>query len=282
MLSWLPFGGFVFRRNVNWVEAGCGICSVGFLIVCCVYGVKMLKSCSIKRRVAFLTLLFCIIVSYIAGLVGIWPFLYIYIGVFIQFPVRYFVLLFGTLLLTVSCYMKPSVWLYVVLVIAIGDVFISNPMVWSSPTDRGYDIYDVIINAEFASNDFVYTQEAYETYGFSVNSSSGTEYTYSNEYNGLSVDCSSNSGSDILTFPKLYYKGYHAYAEDGSQFAVVSGYSNYCEVNIGSYTGSLRLIYEVPIYLLTLFWLQIVSVAYILAKVLRRWCLSCIHKRKVE
>lgn len=226
------------------------------------------------------------VVAYLLGLHTIWGSVYEVTQSFFQFPIRYFIFFFGFVIVILSRVVKLSRLSVGVLIVCIVDIFLANPLGGSVSRGDLPPVFQYIVYAEYGGSNFldkmIVDNDLYEEYAFSIHSSSGTEYTYSNEYNGLSVDCSSNLGSDILTLPKLYYKGYHAYSEDGSQFTVVSWYSNYCEVNIGSYTGSLRLIYEVPIYLLMLFWLQIASVAYILAKVLRRWCLSCIHKRKVE
>lgn len=281
--SWLPFGGFLFRGLLGYQELGYSVGTIFSIVLYSVLSYQCFQYSTGRLRVILVVLLFILVVGYVVGLAYVWPLLYSQVQFVVQFPIRYFVLLFGGFLIFVSEHIKPDWKLYVILLISVFDIFISSPFSWEESIGN-VRLYDLMVNAEFASDDFVFDKYVYETYGFNIVSISGSTYAYENLYNGLSVDCSSNVGSDILTLPKLYYKGYHAYAEDGGHFAVTSGYSNYCEVDIGSYTGLLTLRYEVPPVVLFLFWIQVFCVSRLLYLVVKsiKWNKFLHRKQKVS
>lgn len=273
LLSPVPFGGFIFRLVRMALFGGdrcCGLTTSGVAAVFVVSLFRGYRFESRRYKICSCIVICSVFVGYVLGLCYVWPELFRLTGIFIQFPIRYMVVIWGFLVLVLSRCIKPSKAVYIVLALAVLDVLVASPNpspIGAGGVDKAPQYFQLGFG-EYTGETFIQRVDVYEEYSSFVHSASGVTYEFTNEYNGVSVDCSGNTGGDVITLPKLYYNGYVAYGEGSETFAVRGGYSNYCEVVVGDYTGVLRLEYRVPFAVLLLFYLQI----FMLARVL--YCLS--------
>lgn len=259
LLSWLPFGGFIFRGILYGAEIGdlcCGFMQFGILAVFIVSLVRGFKQESLKFRVCSLAILGVTFVGYIAGGHNLWGSVYEVTGAFFQFPIRYMILFYGFVIAIMSRVMKPRWFELVVLLGCVVDILVANPLTIGTPSGESDFVFKTIAYGEYAGKNFVDGMNTYNTYAVRINSEKGYEYFYTNDYNGLTIDCSENAGGDIITVPKLYYNGYKAVGVNGEMFFVSSGYSNYCQLAIGDYTGVITLRYYVHPIVFILFIIQ--------------------------
>lgn len=271
VLSSYPFGGFLFRIIANsngfsFADVCVGFLQFGVVVVLCYFFIRGWKSESKRFKVCSAVVFISAAVLYVVGQHFVWYNVYKATDLFIQFPIRYLILFWGAIVILLSRVIYRNLLVYIVLGVCILDVFITNPVKVHQP--NGNDIYYLsysVVNGEYLGKTFIFDRNLFEDYSSSVHALSGVEYAYENTYNGVVVDCSSNTGDDVLTLPKLYYRWYVAVGDSDEQFEVKSGYSNFCSIDIGSYTGSLRLRYQVPFAILILCVLQIgcfVSLSY--------------------
>lgn len=254
-----PLGGYIARSSNDILDGCIGFMTVA-LFVLFVYSVvhgigkesRRFKICSCVIGVA-------VVVGHILGTYGIWSAVYKATQLFFQFPIRYYVILFGFALAVFSRVVKPNWVVYAVCIWCILDIFIVNPF-RSEVTDLYYYVSAQMSNGEYASSDFIMDYEIYSDYKDNVHSLSGVEYPHTHEYNLITVDCSGNAGGDVLTLPKLYYYGYEATGDGGEFYPVSAGYSNYCQVDIGDYQGILTLQYRLPLVVRCFLVMQIVFV----------------------
>lgn len=275
MTSVHPLGGILFRTAVLGVDGCVGFLSFGAFAVFVYYVMRYIRYESLRFRVCSMVIGVCALVGYIVGCCAIWPNIYRATNVFFQFPIRYYVILFGFVLAILSRVIRPSWFVYFVIILSIFDVFIVNPFRAGEKDDVRL-IGVQLGNGEYASNEFLKNYDVYDTYGTSVQSSSGAVYSLEREYGSIEVDCSSNRGGDVITLPKLYYNWYRADGSGGEVFHVSSGYSNYCQVSLGSYTGVLRLIYSPPVLAYVLLGLQACSVLWLFSRLL----VGCLSGRR--
>lgn len=257
-----PVGGFLYRSLFGSADMCSGAVQFAILFLFVYFLQRGFGSQSMRFKGYAYFFLACFVGVYIVGMWTIWPSLYENLPLFFQFPMRPLIFLWGALVIVLSRVIYTKRFVIVTLAICLVDIFVCQPLATAVPEAWVEPPYIAMqmINGEFASNAFVMDYVVYEEYSSSVVSESGVSYGYVNEYNGLSVDCSANQGVDVLTLPKLYYRWYRAYGDGGLEFAVKPGYSNYCLVDIGDYFGTLRLVYEVPAYMLILFALQVCCV----------------------
>lgn len=254
-----PLGGILFRTATHGVDGCVGFLSFGAFAVFVYYIIRYVKYESLRFRVCSCVIGVCTFVGYIVGCCALWPSIYRATNLFFQFPIRYYVILFGFVLAVLSRVIRLNWFVYLVIALTICDVFIVNPFRAGKQDDVRF-IGVQMGNGEYASDEFIKNYDVYDTYGSSVQSESGAVYSFERDFGVIRVDCSSNAGGDVLTLPKLYYRWYEAFGDNGEHFEVVSGYSNYCQIAIGDYTGSLSLEYCVPVVAGVMFIIQIVSV----------------------
>lgn len=285
VFSLFPFGGFILRGVLSdypWGDLCCGAMQIGILVVFVRYLITGFGKESHRFKVVSFGVLAVCVIGYFVGTRPIWGSVYEVTHIVFQFPIRYFIFLYGFLIVILSRVIRAGKLSIIVLFLCIMDILIANPLVVGTTRDELPYVFQCIAFGEYAGSSFpdemLYNTDLYKTYAENINSLSGTEYSWQNEYNGVTVDCSLNVEGDTLTLPKLYYKGYQAIGENGERFVVKSGYSNYCEVDIGDYTGVLSLSYQVPVAILTLFWVQIACVLGLLYDILR----SCLVHARAE
>lgn len=265
LMSLVPFGEYIVRAALHdsyGVDMCCGLMPLCVLVVFVYFLISGWREQSQRFKVCSYVLLVVAFAGYIAGCYTVWPRLYELFGglLFFQFPIRYMILLYGLVIAVLSRVVKYDNSVCWILVVCLVDTVLAGPMTWRGDIVGGEDVDYVhyqLYNAEYAGASFVNDRAVVHEYSGSVHSESGAEYAFCNDYNGLSVDCSTNPGVDVLTLPKLYYKGYQVVGSDGEVFEVCSGYSNYCEVDIGEYTGQLCLRYHVPFVVMLFFVVQI-------------------------
>lgn len=268
VMSPFPIGGFMFRSLLEVVDMCTGIMSIGLFVIFVYYFSRNIRQESTRFRVCSLVIILLTAVGHIIGLYSVWPIVYQATNVFFQFPIRYYIYLFGFVLAILSRVIKPRWFVYAVLAFSIVDIFIVNPFLSDTTMQLEY-IGLQLGNGEYASPDFIQDYDIYMDYSTSVHSESGADYSFTHEYNLVEVDCSSNPGVDVLTLPKLYYNGYVAKGENGERFLVSSGYSNYCLVDIGDYSGKLSLYYEAPNTVMMFFFIQVFVVGFLVFDLLR-------------
>lgn len=259
LLSLRPFGGFLFRSIMNtfsFVDLATGLMQFGVLALFVFVLIKHVRYESVLFRVKVGIICVGTVFLYIIGTHPLWGSFYSVTHVFFQFPVRYLVICYGFVVAIMARYLIKSKAVLIVLILCILDFFIVGLGVWVSTLAKG-DLEAYIVLGEYTGQNFVADEDIWLEYSSSIHSESGNIYSYTNDYNGLTVDCSSNVSGDVLTLPKLYYRWYQATDVDGKQFKVSSGYSNYCEVDIGTYTGILYLRYEIPYVIILLFFVQV-------------------------
>lgn len=262
VLSCTPFGGFLYRSvgiSLYGYDLCCGFMSFGMLVVLVHYLRDGFLKQSLEYRLCAVGVLALASLGYFVGMYPIWGTVFQVTNAFFQWPLRYFIIMWGFVVAVLARVVKPDKWVCFVLILCVLDIFVANPLSASS-TAGGVDF--LLLNmghGEYAGETFEKSMDVYEEWSTAVHSESGAVYTYVNDYNGLSVDCSANPGEDVLTLPKLYYNGYEARGSDGEVFPLSSGYSNYCEVGIGSYQGVLTLRYRVHGVVLVCFWIQVIG-----------------------
>ena len=278
VMSTSPFGGFLYR-SIQYVRYNgdlcCGFMSFGFFCAFTHYWVFYGRDKSMVMRVRAVAVWMISIVGYLAGIHTVWGHVFKATHAFFQFPIRYFILCYGFIVVVLAKVIKNTKFAHIVLILALLDIFITNPLSVGVSSGEMDFVFQRIVYAEYAGSNFVRGIETYDIYSSAVVSSSGREYSYVNDYNGLTVDCFGNVGDEVLTLPKLYYRGYKATGSGDETFVVRSGYSNYCEVDIGDYQGSLILRYETPKIVLAFFWLQVACLLAVLWNICferdRRW-----------
>lgn len=269
LLSVHPLGGLVFRSIVQGVDGCTGFMhfAVFFVFLCCLYMGWIAQS--LRFKVCTVVLMATVVFGYVIGSCSVWPSVYKFTNAFFQFPIRYYVFLFGFVIAVFSRVIQPKWFVYVLIPVCVLDIFLVNPFRSVASEEERYVVWQ-LGNGEYASDDFLKDFGVYDEYRSAVVSSSGAEYQFTRSYNLVVVDCEANPGVDILTLPKLYYKGYKAVGSSGESFLVSSGYSNYCEIDIGSYRGVIALSYHVPFVVLLLFFVQVACVCVLLVYSLRR------------
>lgn len=278
-----PLGGYIARLSSDLLDGSSGFMTVALFLLFVYSIVRGVRYESRRFKVCSSVIGVVTVIGYIVGTYSIWSTVYKATQLFFQFPIRYYVVLFGFVLAIFSRVLKPNWVVYVVCIWCVFDIFIVNPFHFKA-TEFNYYVSAQIANGEYASSDFIMNYDIYLDYKDNVHSVSGVEYQYTHEYNLITIDCSSNVDGDTLTLPKLYYYGYQAVGSNGEKFNVSSGYSNYCQVDIGSYTGLLTLRYEVPPVVLFLFWIQVFCVSRLLYLVLKsiNWKKFLYRKQKVS
>lgn len=279
--SAVPFGGFIFRNVFESADKCVGFMSIGLFAVSCYYIGRYIWSQSKRFKICSCVIFVFVAVGHIIGLYSIWPTVYQVTNLFFQFPIRYYIYLFGFALAVVSRVIKPSWIVYAVLAFCIIDVFVVNPFRSDTTMELEYIGYQ-LGNGEYASSSFIQDYDVYADYSTSVHSQSVETYSFSKEYNSVTVDCSANSGVDVVTLPKLYYFGYRAVGSNREEFTVKSGYSNYCEVDIGSYTGTLTLYYEVPDIVMMFFFIQMFVVGFFVVYWFKNYVVPYVIRRVVS
>lgn len=259
LLSIHPIGGYLFRSNFEAVDCCCGFMTLGLLAVFVYFVFHGIRAESRRFKVCSILIGVACLAGYAVGTCAVWPTVYKATDLFFQFPIRYYIFLFGFVLAILSRVIKPHWLVYLVIGLCILDIFAVNPF-RSEPSAHIEYVGLQLGNGEYASPAFIKDYGVYKEYCDSIHSASGETYAFERGYNEVVVDCSSNPGKDILTLPKLYYKGYQAVGSDGELFTVESGYSNYCQVDIGTYKGTLSLFYKVPSIVMAFFWLQVACV----------------------
>lgn len=262
MFSIHPLGGYVFRDMFPIIDYCNGFMTFGVFAVLVYFMIKGFSKQSLRFKVTACVGIVLTVVGYIIATFDIWHAVYSATNIFIQFPSRYFIYLFVFVLVLLSRVIQPKVFVYVVVGTCVLDVFISSP--FHPHPDEGVSYTAMcLMNAEYTSNDFILDDSVIEEYSNAIHSENGVTYSFERSYNMVSVDCSFNIGVDVLTLPKLYYKGYQAIGSDGESFAVRGGYSNYCEVDIGSYQGTLTLSYKTPAFVYWCFILQMLCLCVV-------------------
>lgn len=260
LLSIHPIGSRLFRVSVSGVDCCTGFISFVAFAVFAYYIIRYARHESVRFKVCSVCIGVALVAGHIVGSCVVWPDVYKATNVFFQFPIRYYVLLFGFALAVLSRVIRPSFFVYIAIFLSIVDFVLVNP--FKSVYQEDVAMIGIQMgNGEYASSKFMKNYDVYDLYGTSVVSENGAFYTFNREYGVVEVDCSQNTGDDVLTLPKLYYKGYQAFGSAGECFPVLSGYSNYCQVAIGDYQGILRLEYRVPGVVLFFFFVQVTTVA---------------------
>lgn len=256
MFSIHPLGGYVFRGMFPIIDYCNGFMTFGVFAVFVYFMINGFSKQSLRFKVTTCVGVGLTVVGYILSTFDIWHAVYSATNIFIQFPARYFIYLFVFILVLLSRVIQPKTFVYVAVIFCVLDVVISHP--FHPRPDEGVTYTAMcLMNAEYSSNDFILDDFVIEEYSNAVHSESGVVYSFERSYNMVSVDCSANPGVDVLTLPKLYYNGYQAVGSTGETFIVRGGYSNYCEVDIGSYQGTLTLSYKIPAIVYWCFILQI-------------------------
>lgn len=251
-----PIGGYLSRLNIDWLDCCTGFMTLPVLLIFAYFVVRYIGMEKKHFQRCALVIGVVTYFGYFIGTCEAWPVVYKATNVFFQFPIRYYVFLFGFVLVILGRVIRPNILVLLVIIFCVVDIFMVNPFV-SEPSSNIAYVGHQLGNGEYASSDFVKDLTTYNEYSTAVHSESGVVYEYTNDYNGLTVDCSNNPGGDTITLPKLYYNWYRAHGENRETFKVVSGFSNYCEVDIGDYTGSLILRYYIPFWILPLLAIQI-------------------------
>lgn len=272
LFSLRPFGGFLPRTIMNMlfsVDLATGFMQFGILALFVFVLIKHVLHESLLFRVEAGIICAGTVFLYIIGMHPLWGSFYSVTNVFFQFPIRYLVICYGFVVAIVARYLIKSKAVLIVLILCVLDFFIIGFRVWES-TLVETDLAAYIVLGEYTGSSFIAEENVWLEYSSSIHSESGSIYSYTNDYNGLTVDCSSNASGDVLTLPKLYYRWYQAVGDNGEQFKISSGYSNYCEVDIGTYTGSLYLRYRVPFVIMLLLFVQVVCLLWLLAIICKR------------
>lgn len=273
-----PFGGYLYRGSSPSIDYCNGFMTFGVLAVFVYCLIKGFGQESLRFRVCSVLIGVVAVVGYVIGTYDIWRAVYKATDIFFQFPVRYYIYIFGFVLAVFARVVRPQWFVYVALVLCLFDIAVAKPFHPSPDYSKEY-WYWQIGNYEYASDSFVRSNDVYHDYSSGIHSYSGVHYSSGRSYNVVFVDCSSNPGRDIITLPKLYYKGYRAVGENGERFVVSSGFSNYCEINLGNYTGKLYLTYRVPPVVLFFFLLQIACVSSMLYYIVK-WRLVAFESAK--
>lgn len=108
-----------------------------------------------------------------------------------------------------------------------------------------------VINGEFLDKSFVSLGDLdsirYDaTHAF--NKDTGEEFSFYEDKEKLYVDVDVK-GTSELQFPKIYYRGYHLYDENGNDIDLWKGYSQFITAKVTDYKGRLLLVYEHPSWL---------------------------------
>lgn len=256
ILSAFPIGGHLFRVYVSWADHYTGFLTFGAFAVFAFFVIRYIRRQSFRVKVCSAIIGVGFVIGSVIGMPAVWPGFYRVTNLFLQFPIRYHIFLFGFMLAVLSRVIRKNRVVYIVVTLCILDIAIVNPFRSEVSTNIEY-VGLQLANSEYASPDFVRDYGVYKEYCDSIHSEQGFSYDFERGYNLVSVDCSGNNGGDVITLPKLYYVGYDAVGEDGEVFEVESGYSNYCKVALGDYTGILSLSYHVPKIVMAFLCLQI-------------------------
>lgn len=270
LLSLFPFHGLFMEASVSQPDQYFSL----MIFPLAIYGFIVLRKHWSKRICAVLCLF---VLFWFVGISYIWSYVNSIVSIPYQFPLRHAVYILGFLIVILFRYAKPKKLLYCFLTLSLLDFVIMNPFQYT--IDEFPYVYEQSGRTEYLSDKFCCSLEEFLDYSSSIKSEQGYSYSYSQNEKYFIVDCSSNLGGDTILLPKIWYNGYIVQAE-GVDLSIVSGYSNFCEVALGNYTGELIVYYSHPIWLLVLFVLQQVLLLFIVVKLCKNYYLLLKTTRK--
>lgn len=280
LLSLTPFGGYLFRLIQTTFVGGdlcTGLVQIPVFALCCYFVIKRWRLSSRRFKAVTTFLWVALVFGYVDGTYPVWGLINDVWSPFFQFPLRYIIFLCGALFVVFSHVVRKNRVVEVVLFLCVVDLLLANPLVARDSSGVTWDTVSVQLgNCEYAGKSFQGFGALESCSG--VISESGILYDYVDGYNELTVDLLNNPGEDSILLPKLYYRGYKAYDDCGQVFEVRSGYSNFCQVDIGDYTGTLYLVYEPPMYLILFLVLQFSCLCCYIALAIR----DAVRERKRE
>lgn len=135
-----------------------------------------------------------------------------------------------------------------------------------------------IINGEFMDESYTFNYQDFLHYKDTARDQNDVGYPIEYKENTTVVNVPEHDGDLVLTIPKLWYRGFHCYDEEGNELSEVKmGYSQYCEVNIGDYSGNVYLVWKLPV----LFQVLKLLCFMFLALVLRLLCSLYVMKKRL-
>ena len=200
-----------------------------------------------------------ILIGGILAINTIWQFIGTRINTLFQFPFRY-MFYFLVIILIISLRSLDNKKVAIALLLSgIIDLILGGFCITPIPDEEKVSIPEsfCVMNGEYLSDAWIWDYDNYLKMRSEVTDQYGNTYDYTREKDGsIRVTLTKPTDGLVLTFPKLYYKGYRAWGS--KELSVKSGYSNFCVVDVGSELGVIVLEYKHPIWLVILFWLDIV------------------------
>lgn len=258
----IPVGGAIAKLlgvslKVSKINMGIHLFDLVTALILLIYVIKAFAKYNIKAK---LMLIFAIL-GIIIGEVDIWFLIISKHTPFFQFPIRYsiyivlFLLLFGfrnlknkkiEVILLSSC-----------LVLPILTGFCTARLTDEQIRNLGHS---QVGNGEYLDKSFSWNRKDFDYKKSGVHDEEGNSYSYTENKGVIIVDLSSNTKNLVLTFPKLYYRGYSCigYSDKNltsrnKTFAVEKGDSQFIKVRVKDYRGYLKLQYTHPLWLIVLY-----------------------------
>jgi hypothetical protein len=246
------FGSFLLRRIIDTLGYGYTLCTYPILIITIglfiKYRHKIFEHNKVKK-----------IVYIVLGLIGliissdfIWTKIMSVVNIPIQFPIRY--ILFIEIMLLVLTFREicDIILVRVITVIQVITCVVSIFFVFTMEFGLAW-VDNQVANGEYLDKSFVWDIDEFNKNKSQVIDQYGNTYTYDTDKQYLIVDLSSNTNTNtIIQVPKLYYKGYVAKTKASmltDSFDVSMGYSQFINVNVDNYTGTLYVYYQHPLFL---------------------------------
>lgn len=204
-----------------------------------------------KTKKIYITLGICL-TGMILNIGVIWFELYKQFAIVIQFPLRY--MAYIVLVILILCFrnidMSKLVKRFFIVVSCIycfilpwGIVSEEEPLV--KPNWQ-------VSNGEYLHEDFVDNTEVFNDLRTHVYDNDKNNYTYTEDKGVLTIQIDREVPEGKILVPKLWYKGYRAYTEEGKKLSTRMGYSQFVLVEVGDYQGEIKVFFSQELWLLLL------------------------------
>jgi len=261
MSAKFPFGGVILTM-LGVVQSGYKYFNLAMLILLVLAFIIRIKTKSERSKTLSWRETLSLLVIFIGGILAvntIWQFIGARVNTLFQFPFRY-MFYFLVIILIISLRNLNNKKVAIALLLSgVVDLALGGFCIAPLPDTEKVSIpeYFCVMNGEYLSDAWIWDYDNYLKMRSEVTDQYGNTYDYSIEDDStVKVTLYEPVEDLVLTFPKLYYKGYRSFASN--ELTVESGYSNFCKVNVGDEFGVITLKYVHPIWLVVLFWFDIV------------------------
>ena len=204
-----------------------------------------------KTKKIYITLGICL-VGMILNIGVIWFELYKQFAIVIQFPLRYmmYIVLVLLILWFRNIEINKKLKYGIIIISCIYSVII--PWGITAEDNQKERIYWQVSNGEYLHEDFIEGAASFNDLRTHVYDNNKNSYEYTVNKGVVTVKIDEPVPEGKLLIPKIWYKGYRAYTEEGESLDTRMGYSQFVLVEVGDYQGEIKVFFSQELWLLLL------------------------------